>query len=128
MRGALFNSLNYKFWGNWKMSFFISDAIAQDAGAAAAGEPGMANFIFLIVLFAIFYFLLLRPQIKRAKEHKKMTEALSKNDEVVTSGGLIGRITKVDDSFVTLQIAEGIQVQMQKSAVSSLLPKGTFKV
>lgn len=109
------------------MSFFISDAMAQQ-GAAAGGEPGMINFVFLIVLFLIFYFLLLRPQIKRAKEHKKMTEALAKNDEVVTSGGIAGKITKVDDSFVTVQIAEGVQVQVQKNAVSSLLPKGTVKV
>ena len=109
------------------MSFFISDAMAQEA--ATGGEPGMINFVFLlIVLFLIFYFLLLRPQIKRAKEHKKMTEALSKNDEVVTSGGIAGKVTKVDDSFISLKIAEGVEVQVQKNAVGSLLPKGTIKV
>lgn len=110
------------------MSFFISDAMAQQAPAAGGGEPGMINFIFLIVLFLIFYFLLLRPQIKRAKEHKKMTEALAKNDEVVTSGGIAGKIVKVDDSFITVQIAEGVEVQVQKNAISSLLPKGTVKL
>lgn len=110
------------------MSFFISDAMAQQAPAAAGGgEAGMANFIFLIALFAIFYFLLLRPQLKRAKEHKKMTEALAKNDEVVTSGGIAGRVTKVEDSFITLQIAENVEVQVQKNAVGSLLPKGSLK-
>lgn len=109
------------------MSFFISDAIAQEAGAAG-GEPGMVNFVFLIVLFLIFYFLLLRPQIKRAKEHKKMTEALSKNDEVVTTGGIAGKVIKIDDSFVKLQIAEGVEVQVQRSAIGSLLPKGSLKV
>lgn len=109
------------------MSFFISDAMAQQA-PATGGEPGMINFIFLIALFLIFYFLLLRPQIKRAKEHKKMTEALAKNDEVVTSGGIAGKIVKIEDSFVTLQIAAGVEVQVQKSAIGSLLPKGTVKL
>lgn len=110
------------------MSFFISDAMAQQAPAAAGGEAGIANIIFLVVLFAIFYFMLLRPQLKRAKEHKKMTETLSKNDEIVTSGGLAGRVTKVDDSFITLLIAEGVEVQVQKNAVGSLLPKGSLKI
>jgi len=107
------------------MSFFISDAMAQDA--AAAGEPGMINFVFMIVLFAIFYFLLLRPQMKRAKEHKKLTENLSKNDEVVTTGGIAGKVSKVDDSFIKLQIAEGVEVQVQRNAVASVLPKGSLK-
>lgn len=108
------------------MSFFISDAIAQEAAAAGDG-PGMANFAFLIVLFLIFYFLLLRPQIKRAKEHKKMTEALSKNDEVVTTGGIAGKITKVDESFAMMKIAEGVEVQVQRSSIGSILPKGSIK-
>ena len=107
------------------MSFFISDAMAQEA--AAGGEPGMANFAFLIILFVIFYFLLLRPQIKRAKEHKKMTEALSKNDEVVTTGGIAGKVTKIDESFAMVKIAEGVEVQVQRSAIGSLLPKGSVK-
>ncbi len=107
------------------MSFFISDAMAQDA--AAGGDAGMINFVFLIALFAIFYFLLLRPQIKRAKEHKKMTEALSKNDEIVTSGGIAGRVSKIEDSFIMLQVADGVTLQVQKNAVASLLPKGTLK-
>ncbi len=109
------------------MSFFITDAMAQQAPAAAA-EPGFANIIFLVVLFVIFYFMLLRPQLKRAKEHKKMTAGMAKNDEVVTTGGLAGRITKVDESFITLQIATGVEVQVQKNAVGSLLPKGSLKL
>jgi len=109
------------------MSFFISDAMAQQA-PAAGGEPGIINFVFLLVLFLIFYFLLLRPQIKRAKEHKKMTEALSKNDEVVTSGGIAGKVIKIEDSFVTMQIAAGVEVQVQRSAIGSLLPKGSLKL
>ena len=108
------------------MSFLISDAIAQDAGAAGS-EPGAINFIFLIAMFVIFYFLLLRPQLKRAKEHKKMSKGLEKHDEVATSGGLIGKVTKLDESFITLQVAEGVKVQVQRSAVSALLPKGSFK-
>ncbi len=108
------------------MSFFISDAMAQEA-AAAGGEPGMINFAFLIVLFLIFYFLLLRPQIKRAKEHKKMTEALSKNDEVITTGGIAGKVIKIDESFATVKIAEGVEVQVQRSSIGSLLPKGSVK-
>ncbi len=107
------------------MSFFISDAMAQEAGAAG-GDPGM-SLIFMAVLFAIFYFLLLRPQMKRAKEHKKMTEALSKNDEIVTNGGIAGKVTKVDDSFIKLKIAEGVEVQVQRNAVASVLPKGSLK-
>ena len=108
------------------MSLFISDAWAQEAAGGGA-DPGMINFVFLIIIFVIFYFLLLRPQIKRAKEHKKMTEALAKDDEIITNGGLAGRIIKVDESFITLQIAENVQVQVQRSAVGSLLPKGTIK-
>ena len=109
------------------MSFFISDAVAQEA-AGAAGDPGLAGFIPLILIFLIFYFLLLRPQLKRQKEHKKMTEALAKNDEVVTSGGIAGKVIKLDDSFVTVLVADGVQVQVQRTAIASLLPKGTVKV
>ncbi len=108
------------------MSLFISDAWAQ--GAPAAGqEASWLSFIPLILIFVVFYFLLMRPQIKRAKEHKKMVEALSKNDEVVTSGGVLGRITKIDESFLILEVAEGVRIKVQKTAVSSLLPKGSLK-
>lgn len=106
------------------MSLFISDAMAADA--AGAGQ-GFGSLIPLVLIFVIFYFLLLRPQIKRAKEHKKMTESLGKGDEVVTTGGLLGRISKLDDSFITLEIAEGVSVKVQRSAIGSLMPKGTLK-
>lgn len=106
------------------MSFFISDAMA--AGGQAA-ESSFASLIPLLLIFVIFYFLLLRPQMKRAKDHKKMTAALAKGDEIVTSGGLLGRITKLDDSFITLEIAEDIKVKVQRSAVGSMMPKGTLK-
>lgn len=85
------------------------------------------GFVPLIVIFVLFYFLLLRPQMKRAKEHRKMVETLAKNDEVVTGGGLLGKITDVDESFVTLEIADGVRVKVQKTAVTSLMPKGTAK-
>lgn len=106
------------------MSFFISDAHAQAAGGAA--PPGM-DLIFLVLLFAVFYFLLIRPQMKRAKEHKNMVASLAKGDEVVTGGGLLGRVTKVGDHFVTLEIADGLEVKVQKQALGSVMPKGTMK-
>ena len=87
----------------------------------------MGDFLFLIVIFAVFWFLLIRPQQKRAKEHKAMVEALSKGDEAVTNGGLLGKITKVGDSFVTLEIADGLRVQVQRASIAQLMPKGTMK-
>jgi preprotein translocase subunit YajC len=106
------------------MSFFISDAWAQNAPPAG---PGLEAWIFPVALLAIFYFLLIRPQSKRAKEHKKMVEALSKGDEVVTNGGLLGRITEVGENFVVVEVAEGVQVKVQKHMIGSLMPKGTIK-
>lgn len=87
----------------------------------------MGDFVFLIAIFAVFWFLLIRPQQKRAKEHKTMVEALSKGDEAVTNGGLLGKITKVGDSFVTLEIADGLRVQVQRASIAQLMPKGTMK-
>lgn len=107
------------------MSFFISDAWAEAAPAAAA--PSIMEFIPLLLIFVVFYFLLIRPQMKRAKEHKKMTEALAKNDEVVTTGGLLGKIARIDESFVTLEVAEGVEIKVQRSAITALMPKGTYK-
>lgn len=106
------------------MSFFIADAHAQAAGGAA--PPGM-DLIFLVLLFVVFYFLLIRPQMKRAKEHKNMVASLAKGDEVVTGGGLLGRVTKVGDHFVTLEVADGLEVKVQKQALGSVMPKGTMK-
>ena len=107
------------------MSFFISDAWAQAAPASAT--PGLLEFVPLLLIFVVFYFLLIRPQMKRAKEHRKMTEALAKNDEVVTTGGILGKIIRVEESFVTLEIAQGVEIKIQRSAVSALMPKGTYK-
>jgi len=108
------------------MSLLISDAWAE-AAPAAPQEPGLLGFVPLVVIFVLFYFLLIRPQMKRAKEHRKMVETLSKNDEVVTSGGLLGKIVDVEESFLTVEIAEGVRVKVQKNAVTSLVPKGTAK-
>lgn len=106
------------------MEFLISDALAQDA----AGAPGtFAQFIPLILIFVIFYFLLIRPQMKRAKEHKQLVAGLEKGDEVVTSGGVLGRITEVDESFVTIEIARDTNIRVQKHAVAAVMPKGTYK-
>lgn len=107
------------------MSFFISDALA--AAAPAQGQPDLMSFLPLVLIFVVFYFLLIRPQTKRAKEHKKMVEGLAKGDEVVTTGGLLGRITDVGENFVQLKVTDNVEVKVQRHAVASLMPKGTTK-
>lgn len=107
------------------MSFFINEAWAEGAAPAAGSE--LMGLLPLILIFVIFYFLLLRPQMKRSKEHRTMVAALAKGDEVVTSGGVLGKITSVDESFVGLDIANGVEIKVQRSAVSALMPKGTMK-
>ncbi len=106
------------------MSLFISDAMAQ---TGAAGPGGIMSFLPLIILFAVFYFLLIRPQQKRQKEHKSMVEGLSKGDEIVTMGGLLGKITATDENFVTVQIASNTDVKIQRMSVQAMMPKGTVK-
>ena len=111
------------------MSFFISDAMAEGA-AAAGGAPadgGLMGMLPLLLIFVLFYFMLIRPQAKRAKEHKQMVEALAKGDEIVTQGGILGKITEVGESFLTVQIADGVEVKVQRQSVSTLVPKGTIK-
>ena len=108
------------------MDFLISSAFAQSAGAPG-GPSGTANIIMLFVFIAIFYFLLIRPQMKRQKEHKSLIEALSKGDEVVTSGGVLGKIIDVGDAFVTVEITNNVQIKVQKHAVGAIMPKGTIK-
>jgi preprotein translocase subunit YajC len=106
------------------MSFFISDAMA----AAPQGQgDALTSLLPLVFIFIVFYFLLIRPQSKKAKEHKQMVEALAKGDEIVTNGGLLGRISKVGDNFVELEVAEGVTVKVQRQAAASLMPKGTIK-
>ena len=108
------------------MDFFISNAYAQAAAPAAAPNPLM-SFLPLIILFGIFYFMLIRPQMKRAKEQRSMIAALAKGDEVLTTGGLLGRIEDIAEQFVVLEVASGVTVKMQKQAISAVLPKGTLK-
>ena len=105
------------------MDFFISNAYAQDAAASG----GLMSFLPLIVIFAVFYFMLIRPQMKRAKEHKQLVAQLGKGDEVITNGGLLGKITDVSESFVTLELADNLQIKLQRSAVANIMPKGTIK-
>ncbi len=106
------------------MDFFISAAYAQDG---APQQSVTFNLIFIGGMFVLFYFILWRPQSKRAKEHRDLVSALSKGDEVLTSGGVIGKVTKVTDDYVTLQVADGVELCMQKASVAAALPKGTMK-
>lgn len=104
------------------------DFLISTAWAAPAEQPDpIMSFLPLILIFVVFYFLLIRPQQKRAKEHKQMVAALAKGDEVVTNGGLLGKITEVGDNFIQLQVSDGVEVKVQRQAVSTLMPKGTMK-
>ena len=105
----------------------ISLAHAQTAGAAADPTGGFMQLLPMILMFVVLWFLMIRPQMKKAKEHKALLEALAKGDEVVTQGGLVGKITKVGDSYVNVEIAEGTEVVVQKPAIGLVLPKGTLK-
>lgn len=107
------------------MSFLIENAYAA-APPAQQGDP-VSSMLFFIGLLALMYFLLIRPQQKRAKEHKKMVEALAKGDEVVTNGGLLGKITEVGEQYVSLEIANNIEVKLQRQAIATVLPKGSIK-
>ena len=104
---------------------FISPAYAQADGGDAASS--VMQFLPLIAMFAVLYFIMIRPQMKKQKEHRAMIEALSAGDEVVTAGGLLGKVVRVKEGNVELQVAEGVVVQMQKTAVVQVLPKGTVK-
>ena len=107
------------------MSFLISDAHAQTA-PAQGGDP-MFSWLILIGMFVLFYFMLIRPQQKRAKEHKQMIDSLKAGDEVVTGGGVLGKVTRVDDQFATVELAEGVAVRCQRHSIVAVLPKGTLK-
>lgn len=105
-------------------SFFIDSAWAQ--GGGAQGDP-LLGLLPLVIIFVLFYFLLIRPQTKKQKEHRAMIEALGSGDEVVTGGGLLGKITEVGEQFVTVEFAEGVTMKVQKNTISAVLPKGTIK-
>jgi preprotein translocase subunit YajC len=104
---------------------FISNAYAQTL--AGGLESNLMSFLPIILMFVVLYFLMIRPQMKRQKEQRSMMDALAKGDEVVTAGGILGKVTKVTDGYVTLEIANGTEIVVQKSAVATLLPKGTIK-
>jgi preprotein translocase subunit YajC len=103
----------------------ISSAFAQ--APAGGGDAGMMNILFIVLMFVIIYFLMIRPQMKRSKEHRTMLEALQKGDEVITAGGVLGRVSKMGEAYVTVEIAPNTEVSVQKAAVQTVLPKGTLK-
>jgi preprotein translocase subunit YajC len=109
------------------MSFLIDDAYAQAAPASPAGGGLLFEMLPLLLLFAVFYFFLIRPQMKKQKEHQNMVGALAKGDEIVSNGGLAGRITDIGETFLSVEVAKGVEVKLQKAAVGAVLPKGTLK-
>jgi preprotein translocase subunit YajC len=109
---------------------FISSAFAQTAPAAAAGgdmQSTLMSMLPLLLMFVVLYFVMIRPQMKKQKEHRAMIDALAKGDEVVTAGGFLGKVSKLGDAYVGIELASGVEVQMQRSAVVQVLPKGTMK-
>ena len=109
---------------------FISEAFAQAAPAATGTESmfgSLGSMLPLVLMFVVLYFVMIRPQMKRQKETKAMIEALAKGDEVVTTGGMLGKISKIGESFMTVEVASGVEIQVQRSAVAQVLPKGTVK-
>ncbi|HEY9134669.1 MAG TPA: preprotein translocase subunit YajC [Pseudomonadales bacterium] len=109
------------------MSFFISEALAEAAPQAAGQPPAFLQFLPLVLLAVVFYFLLWRPQNKRSKDHKNLLSSLEKGTEVLTNGGIVGKIVKVDENFVVLQVADNMELKFQKAAIAASLPKGTMK-
>jgi preprotein translocase subunit YajC len=111
------------------MSLLVSDAYAQATGVGGGGfgGGGMGQIIILVVFVGVFYFLLIRPQQKRMKDQQAMLARLASGDEVVTAGGILGRIAEVSDTFVTLEIADGVRIKVQKTQITQLMPKGTLK-
>lgn len=108
----------------------ISNAYAQAAGAAADPAGGLMGLLPIILMFVVLWFIMIRPQMKKAKEHQKMVSELAKGDEVITAGGVVGRLTKIGENFLTIEVCEGkegIELIVQKAAVTALLPKGTLK-
>jgi preprotein translocase subunit YajC len=108
----------------------ISSAYAQTAPAAAPAGDMQSSFMSLlplVLMFVVLYFVMIRPQMKRQKEHRAMIDALAKGDEVATAGGLLGKVTKLGDTYVGLELANGVEVQLQRSAVVQVLPRGTMK-
>ena len=110
----------------WRIFVLISPAYAQAAGTASQGDT-LLTFLPMIAIFAVFYFMLIRPQQKKAKDTRSMLEALEKGNEVVTAGGIVGRISRLNDQYAVIEVAPNIEVTVQRGAISQLLPKGTIK-
>lgn len=108
---------------------FISSAFAQTAPAAAGGDAqsSLMSMLPLVLMFVVLYFVMIRPQMKKQKEHRAMVEALAKGDEVVTAGGMLGKVSSLGENFIGVEIANGVEIQLQRSAVVQVLPKGTVK-
>ena len=109
------------------MSFFISDALAAAGTTAAPQTDGTFSLIMIAAIFVLFYFMLIRPQNKKAKEHRNLIGQLKKGDEVITTGGILAKVVSLDEQYIKVSLAEGVEVNMQKGAVSTVLPKGTLK-
>jgi preprotein translocase subunit YajC len=122
---AIFAIVPIVFYGETNVSM-ISNAFAQGATGGGA-ESSLMSFLPLILMFAVLYFIMIRPQMKRQKEHRNMLAAMAKGDEVVTNGGLVGKVTKVGDAYIGVEIADGTEVLVQKGAITTILPKGTIK-
>jgi preprotein translocase subunit YajC len=115
---------------SWSLPVFISSAFAQTAPAAAAGgdmQSSLMSMLPLVLMFVVLYFVMIRPQMKKQKEHRAMIDALAKGDEVVTAGGLLGKVTKLGEGYIGVEIANSVEIQLQRSAVVQVLPKGTIK-
>lgn len=121
-----FNLIREASYVSNMLDFFISSAWAQEA-AGPSPQAGMFNIIFLVVLLVLFYFLLIRPQQKRAKEHRKLVEGLQKGDEVMIEGGIMGRITELAESSMTMEISENVEIKVRRQSIASVLPKGTLE-
>jgi preprotein translocase subunit YajC len=113
-----------------ELPVFISSAFAQTAPAAAAGgdmQSSLMSMLPLVLMFVVLYFVMIRPQMKKQKEHRTMIEALAKGDEIVTAGGVLGKVSKLGDSYLGIEIANNVEIQVQRSAVVQVLPKGSIK-
>ena len=108
------------------LDFLISPAAAQAAAPGASPSP-IPSIVMMVALFGIMYFLMIRPQMKRAKEHRELTSKLAKGDEVITNGGIAGRVDELGENFISVEIADGVRVKMQRTAIVAVLPKGTLK-
>ena len=106
---------------------FISSAYAQTAAGGGDMFSSLGSMLPLVLMFVVLYFIMIRPQMKRQKEHKSMVEALAKGDEVVTSGGMLGRVSKMGETYLHIEVANGVELQVQRSSVVQVLPKGTLK-